>query len=306
MFLITFEIIIPLNNSLTHLFIHLHVSQEVKVRFAGSARCYIGTYASRSDAINASKMGQEYFDTIPYDNLSPKQIEELVISMRKRAYASFSNRQVHTRITNVEDVKLKKSLVQKTKAVTRLPDDRHTSKDTKRDAKETSRKRNLNALGAEDLPRGVSLSKSGKFVSAGAKYLLVSIFWLISNLILLLNSLQEVRLNYGGKNYYIGVLESKNDASTVAKLARTLKDTFNDKNPCPSPGKLEKNVCYIRQACQDKLRQLNETGGDKAGAQKTRKKLKSNTRDLPYGICCRPSGKFVSVLAICHYSLSST
>jgi hypothetical protein len=113
-------------------------------------------------------MGQEYFDSIPYDNLSPQQIEELVISMRKRAYASFSNRQVHTRITNVEDVKLKNSLVQKTKA-TRLPDDRHTAKDTRCDAKKTSRKRNLNALGAEDLPRGVSLSKSGKFVSAEAK-----------------------------------------------------------------------------------------------------------------------------------------
>jgi hypothetical protein len=131
-------------------------------------------------------MGQEYFDTIPYDNLSPQQIEELVISMRKRAYASFPNRQVHTRITNVEDVKLD-SLVQKTKAVTRPPDDRHTSKDTKRDAKETSRKRNFNALGAEDLPRGVSLSKSGKFVSAGAKYLHVSSLLVDLNLILLLN-----------------------------------------------------------------------------------------------------------------------
>jgi hypothetical protein len=135
-------------------------------------------------------MGQEYFDTIPYDNLSPQQIEELVISMRKRAYASFPNRQVHTRITNVEKDVEPNSLVQTTKAVNRLPDHRHTSKDTKRDAKghtykdtrsdakETSRKRNFNALGAEDLPPGVYLNRSGKFVSAGAKYLHVSIFWI--------------------------------------------------------------------------------------------------------------------------------
>jgi hypothetical protein len=112
-----------------------------------------------------------------------------------------------------------------------------------------------------------------------------------------------VRLNYAGKNYYIGVLKSKSDASTVAKLAQTLKDTFNDKNPCPSPGQVEKNVCYMRQVCHDKLQQLddrtmfsNETGGDKAGAQETRKKLKSKTRDLPYGISLSRAGKFVSVL----------
>jgi hypothetical protein len=89
----------------------------------------------------------------------------------------------------------------------------------------------------------------------------------------------------------------------VAKLSRTLKDTFNDKNPCPSPEQVEKNVCYIRQACQDKLQPLDdrtmfsneETGGDEAGAQETRKKQKSKTRDLPYGITLSRAGKFVSV-----------
>ena len=74
------------------------------MHFAGSPR-YIGKFVSRSDAINASKMGREYFDTIPYDNLSPQQIEKLVISMRKSAYASFPNLS-HTRIANAEEAKV--------------------------------------------------------------------------------------------------------------------------------------------------------------------------------------------------------
>ena len=52
------------------------------MHFAGSPR-YIGTFVSRSDAINASEMGRRYFDTIPYNNLAPQQIEEIVVSMRK-------------------------------------------------------------------------------------------------------------------------------------------------------------------------------------------------------------------------------
>lgn len=135
------------------------------MHFAGSPR-YIGTFVSRSDAINASKMGQEYFATIPYDNLSPQQIEKLVISMRKSAYASFPNLS-HTRITNAEEAKVN-SLMQKTKAP---PIQRTSSKNTGRDIKEASKKRKFEANNTCKIAlEGVSLRPSGKYVSAGSKF----------------------------------------------------------------------------------------------------------------------------------------
>ena len=222
------------------------------MHFAGSPR-YIGTFVSRSDAINASEMGRKYFDTIPYDNLSPQQIEEIVISMRKSAYASFPNCPVHSRITNnAEEVKLN-SLVQKTNVVTRPPD-RHTFKDTRSGKfvsgneaglQERRKKQKFNT----HLPYGICCRPSGRFVSVLLMLLSFKLYMILIIVLLPFPStsiaVQQVNVDFAGSRRYIGTFVSRSDAINASEMGQKYIDTIPYDNL--SPQQIEEIVISMRK-----------------------------------------------------------
>ena len=217
------------------------------MHFAGSPR-YIGTFVSRSDAINASEMGRRYFDTIPYNNLSPQQIEEIVISMRRVHMPQFQIARSPSRITNnAEEVNLNSS-----KAVTRPPD-RHTSKDTRRDAKETTRKRNFDALGAKDLPRGICCRPSGRFVSVLLMLLLFKLYMILIIVLLPFPStsiaVQQVNVDFARSRRYIGTFVSRSDAINASEMGRKYFDNIPYDNL--SPQQIEEIVISMRKCARN-------------------------------------------------------